>query len=161
MEKDDNVWNDKSSDDFLRYLKFEYFFFNFFLAKLLCEIQIGFTGAGYFGDRDGVIKTMFIICICYTALQLISAMILVWSGESILSDGEDKIQGENKTWKLIRNIMIAITLGVMIALLVLFNNNDLTKKNKIAQNWIKVEILLYIVEMPFMALQIMLMKMRQ
>lgn len=39
---DDNVWNDRGSDDFLRYLKFEYFMFNFCWTKLFMEISVGY-----------------------------------------------------------------------------------------------------------------------
>jgi hypothetical protein len=39
---DDNVWNDRGSDDFLRYLKFEYFMFNFCWCKLFMEISVGY-----------------------------------------------------------------------------------------------------------------------
>lgn len=34
MEMDDNVWNDKDTDDFLRYLKFEYFAVAYYLLKI-------------------------------------------------------------------------------------------------------------------------------
>lgn len=40
---DDNIWNDKSSDDFLRYLKLEYFLFSYITTFLFMEITIGFT----------------------------------------------------------------------------------------------------------------------
>jgi cytochrome b subunit of formate dehydrogenase len=40
--KDDNVWNDRGSDDFLRYLKFEYFIFTFCWCKLFMEMSIGY-----------------------------------------------------------------------------------------------------------------------
>jgi len=42
MESDDNVWNDKDTDDFLRYLKFEYFMVSYTLLKMCMEILIGF-----------------------------------------------------------------------------------------------------------------------
>lgn len=42
LESDDNVWNDRGTDDFLRYLKFEYFMFNFCWCKLFMEISIGY-----------------------------------------------------------------------------------------------------------------------
>jgi len=32
MEMDDNVWNDRGTDDFLRYLKFEFFVMNYMLS---------------------------------------------------------------------------------------------------------------------------------
>jgi len=43
MELDDNVWNDKDTDDFLRYLKFEYFMCTYFAFKTLMEAFIGFV----------------------------------------------------------------------------------------------------------------------
>lgn len=43
MESDDNVWNDKDTDDFLRYLKFEYFMVNYTFVKAVSEIMIGFV----------------------------------------------------------------------------------------------------------------------
>jgi len=42
MKMDDNVWNDKNTDDFLRYLKFEYFLFNSVLAVFVTELTTGF-----------------------------------------------------------------------------------------------------------------------
>lgn len=39
---DDNVWNDKDSDDFLRYLKQEYYTFAYILSFLLIEVGMGF-----------------------------------------------------------------------------------------------------------------------
>jgi hypothetical protein len=42
MEMDDNVWNDKDTDDFLRYLKYEYFMVSYFLLKMVLQIYIGF-----------------------------------------------------------------------------------------------------------------------
>jgi len=44
LAKDDNVWNDKDSDDFLRYLKQEYYMFAYILSFLAMEIQIGLVG---------------------------------------------------------------------------------------------------------------------
>jgi len=38
MEMDDNVWNDKDTDDFLRYLKFEYFMATYYLLKVAMEV---------------------------------------------------------------------------------------------------------------------------
>lgn len=38
LAKDDNVWNDKDSDDFLRYLKQEYYMFAYILSFLAMEI---------------------------------------------------------------------------------------------------------------------------
>jgi len=45
MKLDDNVWNDRDTDDFLRYLKFEYFMLSYFMAFAGMEVVAGF---GYF-----------------------------------------------------------------------------------------------------------------
>lgn len=41
--EDKDIWNDKDRDDFLHYLKFEYFLFTFLLANTIIEIMLGFT----------------------------------------------------------------------------------------------------------------------
>lgn len=53
MEMDDNVWNDKNTDDFLRYLKFEYFVLNFIMTFTSSAVMFGFShfnGLHIFGD---------------------------------------------------------------------------------------------------------------
>jgi len=42
MRMDDNVWNDKNTDDFLRYLKFEFFVLNYMMTFLLHDLVYGF-----------------------------------------------------------------------------------------------------------------------
>lgn len=43
MKVDDNVWNDRSTDDFLRYIKYEYFLFNYVICKGCMQLLIGFS----------------------------------------------------------------------------------------------------------------------
>jgi len=52
LESDDNVWNDKGTDDFLRYLKFEYFMFNFCWTKLLIECSVGYLRSSLDGFKE-------------------------------------------------------------------------------------------------------------
>jgi len=55
MEMDDNVWNDKDTDDFLRYLKYEYFMCTYFALKIVMEVYIGFVKREeitIFGEND-------------------------------------------------------------------------------------------------------------
>ena len=40
---DDNPWNDKDTEDFLRHLKLEFFVFCYFLAILILDVLFGFT----------------------------------------------------------------------------------------------------------------------
>ena len=66
MLLDDNVWNDKSSDDFLRYIKFDYYIFTAILTNLMVEIMIGFTNLDHLdlmGKRDNHVTTIFALMI--------------------------------------------------------------------------------------------------
>jgi hypothetical protein len=52
---DTDVWNDKWSTDFLRYLKMEYFLITYILSCLTSYYLVGFSkfyGVEKFGDRD-------------------------------------------------------------------------------------------------------------
>lgn len=46
---DDNVWNDRDADDFLRYVKYDFYIFSKVLSILFMDIIIGFTN---FNDVD-------------------------------------------------------------------------------------------------------------
>jgi hypothetical protein len=43
IKLDDNVWNDRDADDFLRYVKHDYYVFSKVLSVLFMDIIIGFT----------------------------------------------------------------------------------------------------------------------
>ena len=43
LQNDDNVWNDRQTDDFLRYIKFDYYVFTLYLSCLLMDIIVGVT----------------------------------------------------------------------------------------------------------------------
>ena len=45
IKLDDNVWNDRNADDFLRYVKYDYYVFSLTLAALMMEYCIGFSTA--------------------------------------------------------------------------------------------------------------------
>mmetsp|Transcript_11641 Transcript_11641/g.17665 ORF Transcript_11641/g.17665 Transcript_11641/m.17665 type:complete len:96 (-) Transcript_11641:540-827(-) len=75
LEMDDNVWNDKDTDDFLHYLKFEYFLISYVLTYLFMEIVLGFSDAyslGSLGPRDfEPIGLIFLLLIASRALSLL------------------------------------------------------------------------------------------
>ena len=55
IKLDDNVWNDRDADDFLRYVKYDYYIFSKILSILFMDIIIGFTdfnNVGTMGPRD-------------------------------------------------------------------------------------------------------------
>lgn len=53
LASDDNVWNDKDSDDFLRYLKHEFFLVAHVLSFILMEFTVGF-GSSIFYEGVGL-----------------------------------------------------------------------------------------------------------
>ena len=55
IKLDDNVWNDRNADDFLRYVKYDYYVFSLTLAALMMEYFIGFSWTAVvskMGPRD-------------------------------------------------------------------------------------------------------------
>ena len=40
---DDNVWNDKETDDYLRYIKYDFFIFTYIIASLLTNLMFGYA----------------------------------------------------------------------------------------------------------------------
>jgi hypothetical protein len=55
IKEDDNVWNDRDADDFLRYVKTDYYRFSKTMSILFMEIIIGFTnfsGVETMGPRE-------------------------------------------------------------------------------------------------------------
>ena len=55
IKLDDNVWNDRNADDFLRYVKYDYYVFSLTLAALMMEYFIGFSRTAVvskMGPRD-------------------------------------------------------------------------------------------------------------
>ena len=52
LAKDEDVWNDKDSDDFLRYLKSEYYMFAYSLSFIAMEIQTWLVGNAEISKLD-------------------------------------------------------------------------------------------------------------
>jgi hypothetical protein len=75
---DDNVWNDKNTDDFLRYLKLEYFLLTFVLTNLSFDLVVTFTNIyelPSYGDRDAdVVKYCLYAVIASRALSFVHVL---------------------------------------------------------------------------------------
>ena len=64
MQMDDNVWNDKNTDDFLRYLKFEFFMLNYMISFAIVDVLVGWVCYGnmhVFGEKDWSTTKIFIV----------------------------------------------------------------------------------------------------
>ena len=65
LEQDDNPWNDKFSDDFMRYVKREMYSFSYAISKILMDVATGFSniyGIALIGARD-FYPTLLCYCI--------------------------------------------------------------------------------------------------
>ena len=84
MKMDDNVWNDRDADDFLRYVKADYYVFNQILSIMLMEFVIGFTDfseVNTMGPRDTwPILYMFGMVIASRAFMLLVKVFKMMEG---------------------------------------------------------------------------------
>lgn len=73
-ENDEDVWNDRKSQDFLVHLKSEYFHFSYMCTLFLMTLVIGFSNfyfMGVFGPRDFYPTTSInLLIVCYRFLIL-------------------------------------------------------------------------------------------
>jgi len=92
LEQDDNVWNDKDTDDFLHYLKYEYFLFSYILSILATEFFTGFTNLynlGLLGPRD-----FFPVGFIYVVLLTNRSMGLIFTSFMLRSSSNKKVTDE-------------------------------------------------------------------
>lgn len=137
---DDNVWNDKDTDDFLRYLKYEYFLCSYYGLKVLMQIYIGFIPREdilIFGENQ------------FDPVQIIFILLLVQSGVAIMNVtlilsnvDEDKIDVEGDVYarsgySKFAYIKSIVYIAVFTTIIVLFfTNNWLEGNNIMAVQWI-------------------------
>lgn len=94
MEMDDNVWNDKDTDDFLRYLKFEYFMVTYFAVKFAFQVILGFDvreDVNWFGKRDfNPVTVIFILLLATTCVSILNITLLLTDvdDEAVNRDGD-------------------------------------------------------------------------
>lgn len=70
MRQDDDVWNDRNAEDFLRYMKYDYYIVTLNMSMLILEYIVGFSnfnGVEKMGNRD------------VTSVQTIYALLIVLS----------------------------------------------------------------------------------
>jgi len=74
MKMDDNVWNDRDTDDFLRYLKFEYFMLCYMMSFAMMEVIFGFmsfTELEKFGHNNSeLVQKLFAMVLSIRMIHL-------------------------------------------------------------------------------------------
>ena len=75
QKMDTNVWNDSDTDDFMRYLKFEYFLLTYMIAFIGMEILCGFSKTNFylmFGKNTlEEVRTIFLLILMVRILNLL------------------------------------------------------------------------------------------
>ena len=116
--RDNNPWNDKSTNDFLRHVKLEYFLFTFQLSLLLTEIVIGFTSLhhmNWFGPRSfDLTGRILLICMMPHLIKLMGYSMLLYYGNDLW--------GKRKPYMIIQTICSVI--GTMMLFTVYYFDQD-------------------------------------
>lgn len=132
MEMDDNVWNDKDTDDFLRYLKFEYFMCTYFMLKAVMEVYIGFVPRDdilIFGPNNfDPIGILFILLIVQSTIAFLNLTMMLMNADEDLeaidtsnNDVYARSKGNHSFMKYIKSV---IWLGTFVTIIVIYFVND-------------------------------------
>ena len=74
MRQDDDVWNDRNAEDFLRYMKYDYYIVTLNMSMLILEYIVGFSnfnGVERMGKRDlSSVQTIYFLLMFMSLLQL-------------------------------------------------------------------------------------------
>ena len=153
---DDNVWNDKDRDDFLRYLKFEYFNLCYFLAFIATELimlRSNWYGLGEYGERDFK-STGIILCVClfsrFISFAKITMLLRVKPSEEGSKDNYEEPSGKTHGQSTVVNLVLKTVLFLAPAILYL-RHDKLDAQNPMSKIWIQIEIVAMFLEIPYSA----------
>ena len=160
---DDNVWNDRGSDDFLRYLKFEYFMFTFCWCKLFMEISVGYFRVRFDDlEQFGQVKfnpqvLIIIILNVHTISQAGLTTTMLRNAEEASANMKHvgkshSIIGGGSKWKGIVQVVVWLAcFGGVIWLY--FWHDKFEHDNVLIKQWVEIEMLIFCLELPFIILQ--------
>jgi hypothetical protein len=148
---DDNVWNDKCSDDFLRFIKFDFYIFTFILAMLIMEIYVGLIMTDQMGVASNgyPVKPMFILIIIHRSGQILHNVVKMRNGNRKFTDSfinED-------SGKQLDIIHFCVDICIMTAVTWMFFQNDqLKSSNMMAKVWVHAELICFLMTVPYQLL---------
>ena len=167
---DDNVWNDRGSDDFLRYLKFEYFMFTFCWCKLFMEFSVGFFRVRFddleqFGEVKFYPQILIIIILCVHTIAQVGVITTMLTNAgaasaNIAQKGRSSaiIGGGSNTKAALRVFVWLACFGAVVWLY--FWHDKFEKDNIVIKKWVEVEMLIFCLEIPFIIFSFKLMMLR-
>mmetsp|Transcript_12167 Transcript_12167/g.20510 ORF Transcript_12167/g.20510 Transcript_12167/m.20510 type:complete len:282 (-) Transcript_12167:980-1825(-) len=154
LAMDDNVWNDKDTDDFLRYLKFEYFLVSFVGTFIATEIFTGFTNLynlDNLGARDfNQVGIIYTILLGLRAILLLQIFYMLRTNHKVTDDFVSK---DNKPQSRIIFIISIQLLSLVAVTSLFFSNDSLSSQNKACKIWVQTEMVAIALEIPFTFLQ--------
>lgn len=137
---DDNPWNDKDTEDFLRHLKLEFFTFCYFLSFLILDILIGFPKGRDFGagPKDWKPTQLILVLDIMVKVNNITVLCVISAVKANINDTKTRIA------LIYLAFFDWIILGVIVWL---FTGSDNMKdQNMFCRIWIQTLMLGLIVE---------------
>lgn len=163
LNNDGNIWNDKDSDDFLRYLKQEYFMFVYVISFLLMEITASQNEYVRGLDQEKALEDKskgfsspqnlcFIILFIGRCSFLIYYMIIMMRKKHGHKDNFEGNQAESKSSPIgcvKKYFFSCYQLVFPIAVYMIWSkNNQLSDYNPFVQLWVQTEIIAFLVQVP-------------
>ena len=147
LENDNDVWNDRKTQDFMVHLKAEFFQFTYVCSLLIQTIVIGFTNFYFiyvFGKRDwNPTLSLFLIMVLHRTYIL---MVLLW-------DYHQKKHPANSATLLKYGMRIGISLLVSAGVIYMFiSSNRLEGQNIYCQVWAFTNCIILVIEPIFVTL---------
>lgn len=149
IENDDNPWNNKDTEDFMRHLKAELFTIVYPASFIFMECMIGFnysydtsavTSGTNYGPHSGMVKTFYAICLIPRVYNLLSLLLMAYLN----------INWGNDYFKLQRLVLMFLNIVVFIVLIILYTGNQgengWKEQNVLARIWAPMELTTKIVE---------------
>ena len=158
LAHDTNVWNDRDTDDFLHYLKMEFFMITYMINFIIMEIIMGFSNLfhlDYMGAREWwPVKSTFLVIIIFRGLFLAIILFCMATGRTIGSNLFIRQSHENDKNKSsicgvkIKNIL-NILLRLAIPSYVFYHvSTDWSLHNILCAAWLNVDMTALLVEVP-------------
>lgn len=147
---DDNIWNDRGADDFLRYIKHDFFVVVYIITHLLFTMFVLFGYDPIFNDLGK--RDSFEMRAALAAL-FIARLNEVFTQGYGLSRGESipKIRSRSTIFKLYTKVFLWIMLFAVITTITVMKrrSNDFENQNILSKIWINIEAIALIIEVPY------------
>ena len=148
LKLDEDVWNDKNSNDFLRYIKHDYFMFVYICTHFINNVNYGFnhyTLLDDMGERNKSLRNCLLILALIRLNQL-----LHYVYEMHYDSNKKEADKEKSLYKYGNRLLMFLSfVGKVIVLYIFFTHKEFDGENLFCIQWIKVEIIAFFCEGPY------------